>query len=311
MGDTVRIAVILPCYNEAVAIAKVVKSFARALPSARIHVFDNRSTDATVAEARAAGAVVHSVTARGKGNVIRRMFADVDADIYVMADGDDTYEAEAAPGMVRKLQEEGLDMVVGSRVSGSAGAYRPGHRLGNLLLTRCVALLFGDTFTDMLSGYRVFSRRYVKSFPASATGFETETELTVHALQLRMPVAEVATRYGERPEGSVSKLNTWRDGFRVLLTIVRLLKSERPLMFFTGAFALCCAAAVWLAVPLFQVYLQTGLVPRIPTAVLCTGLVLFGVVLLACGLVLNTVTRGRIEAKRFAYLAQPLPPGPG
>jgi len=310
MGDPVRIAVIVPCYNEAVAIAKVVRDFARALPAARIHVFDNRSTDATVAEARAAGAIVHSVTARGKGNVIRRMFADVDADIYLMVDGDDTYESDAAPAMVQKLREEGLDMVVGSRVETGDAAYRAGHRLGNLMLTRFVAFLFGDSFTDMLSGYRVFSRRYVKSFPASATGFETETELTVHALQLRMPVAEVPTRYRERPEGSVSKLNTWRDGFRVLLTIVRLLKSERPLVFFTAAFTLCCAAAVWLAVPLFQVYLQTGLVPRIPTAVLCTGLVLFGVVLLACGLVLNTVTRGRIEAKRFAYLAQPLPPGP-
>lgn len=305
MEDTARIAVIVPCYNEAVAIARVVKGFAQALPGARIHVFDNRSTDATVAEARAAGAIVHTVSARGKGNVIRRMFADVDADIYVMADGDDTYEAEAAAGMVRMLKDEGLDMVVGTRVGESAGAYRPGHRLGNHLLTRCVALLFGDTFTDMLSGYRVFSRRYVKSFPASATGFETETELAVHALQLRMPVAEVATRYRERPEGSVSKLNTWRDGLKVLFTIVRLLKSERPLLFFSGAFALCCAAAVWLAIPLFREYLQTGLVPRIPTAVLCTGLVLFGVVLLACGLVLDTVTRGRIEAKRFAYLAQP------
>jgi glycosyltransferase involved in cell wall biosynthesis len=308
MGEPVRIAVILPCFNEAAAIGKVVRDFARVLPDARVHVFDNRSTDATAAQARSAGAEVHEVAQRGKGNVIRRMFADVDADVYVMADGDDTYDASAAPALVARLLDGNLDMVVGAREELSAGAYRPGHRFGNRMLTGAVGMLFGDTFTDMLSGYRVFSRRYVKSFPASATGFETETELTVHALQLHMPVAELPTHYGERSGDSVSKLNTWRDGIRVLITILRLFKSERPLFFFSLGFAACCLFAVALAVPLFRVYFETGLVPRIPTAVLCTGLVLFGVVLLACGLVLDTVTRGRIEAKRFAYLALP-PPG--
>lgn len=302
-----RIAVILPCYDEAVTIAKVVRDFAQALPGARICVFDNASTDGTAEAARAAGAEVHTVPLRGKGNVIRRMFADVDADIYVMADGDGTYEAAAASRLVQKLCSEGLDMVVGSRVDDAPGAYRAGHRLGNRLLTQAVAWLFGDSFSDMLSGYRVFSRRYVKSFPASAVGFETETELTVHALQLRMAVAEVPTRYGERPHGSVSKLNTWRDGWRVLLTILRLFKSERPLAFFSLGFLVCSLVAVVLALPLFTEYLRTGLVPRFPTAILCTGLVLFGVILLACGLVLDTVTRGRIEAKRLAYLAQPAP----
>lgn len=298
-----RVAVLIPCYNEAATVAGVVQAFRQALPGADIYVFDNRSSDDTARLAAAAGATVRSVSLPGKGNVVRRMFADVEADVYVMADGDGTYEADAVPRLVDKLLTEGLDMVVGNRQSRETAAYRSGHRFGNALLTRAVGLLFGNTFTDMLSGYRVFSRRYVKSFPADSSGFEIETELTVHALQARMPVAEVPTRYGARPEGSESKLNTWRDGFRVLFTIIGLYKSEKPLAFFSLGFLLCTLSALVLALPLFQVYLQTGLVPRFPTAILCTGLVLLGVILLACGVILDTVTRGRKEAKRLAYLA--------
>ena len=306
-SDTPRIAVLVPCYNEALTIATIVRDFRACLPDAQVYVFDNNSSDDTVQVARAAGAIVRSVTHQGKGNVVRRMFADIDADIYIMVDGDDTYDAGAAPRMVKRLLDEGLDMVVGSRVTDEQQAYRFGHRFGNRLLTGCVARLFGRTFTDMLSGYRVFSRRYVKSFAAHSTGFETETELTVHALELRMPVAEVRTRYKSRPEGSTSKLSTYRDGARILLMIMRLFKTEKPLLFFSIGAVLCMLLAVGLSIPLFQTYLETGLVPRQPTAILCTALMLFGVVLLSCGLVLDTVTKGRIEQKRFAYLAVPAP----
>ncbi|MES5814672.1 glycosyltransferase family 2 protein [Pseudoxanthomonas sp. Soil82] len=300
-----RIALLVPCHNEAATVAAVVAAFAVSLPQARCHVFDNRSDDATAAIARAAGAQVHAVALRGKGNVIRRAFADIEADVYVMVDGDATYDAAAAPVLVQRLLDEGLDMVVGARVDQDPAAYRAGHRFGNRLLTRCVARLFGDTFDDMLSGYRVFSRRYVKSFPAHAAGFEIETELAVHALQLRMPVAEMPTAYGARPEGSTSKLNTYRDGARILATIVRLFKAERPLLFFSLGAGASLLLSVLLAIPLFVTYFETGLVPRFPTAILCSALVLLSAVLLACGLVLDTVTRGRIEAKRLAYLAIP------
>ncbi|KRG48025.1 glycosyl transferase [Stenotrophomonas panacihumi] len=302
-----RVAVVVPCHNEAATIAKVVRDFATALPGAAVHVFDNNSRDATAAQARAAGAHVHAVGLQGKGNVVRRAFADVEADIYVMVDGDDTYDASAAPLLVERLLNEGLDMVVGARRDQAQAAYRPGHRFGNVLLTRCAGLLFGRSFDDMLSGYRVFSRRYVKSFAAHAQGFETETELAVHALQLRMPVAEVATAYGVRPEGSQSKLNTWRDGWRILMTIAKLFKAERPLLFFSVGFVACVLASLGLAVPLLETYVQTGLVPRFPTAILCVALMLLGFLLLACGLVLDTVTRGRIEAKHLAYLSIPRP----
>lgn len=300
-----RIAVLVPCHNEAATIGQVVADFAMHLPGAQVHVFDNNSSDATIARARAAGAVVREVALQGKGNVVRRLFADIEADVYVLVDGDATYDAAMAPALVERLLRDGLDMVVGARRSDAAAAYRVGHRAGNVLLTRCVGFLFGRSFDDMLSGYRVFSRRYVKSFPAHAAGFETETELAVHALQLRMPVAEVDTAYGARPEGSQSKLRTWHDGTRILLTILRLFKAERPLLFFSLGFGACVLLALALAVPLFQTYLETGLVPRFPTAILCSALVLLGVLLLACGLILDTVTRGRIEAKRLAYLAIP------
>lgn len=302
-----RIAIMVPCYNEALTIAAIVRDFNACLPDAIVYVFDNNSTDDTMRIAREAGAVVRGVPLQGKGNVIRRMFADIEADIYIMVDGDDTYDASVAPQLAQRLLDEGLDMVVGTRVSTEQEAYRFGHRFGNRLLTGFVAAVFGSTFTDMLSGYRVFSRRYAKSFAAHSAGFETETELTVHALELRMPVAEVATEYGARPEGSVSKLNTYRDGIRILWTILKLFKTEKPLHFFSIGFLVFMLSAFGLALPLFETYLQTGLVPRLPTAVLCVALSLFGVILLSCGIILDTVTKGRIEQKRFAYLAIPAP----
>ncbi|WP_343728795.1 glycosyltransferase family 2 protein [Duganella sp.] len=302
-----RIAVIVPCYNEALTIGNIVRDFNACLPQAAVYVFDNNSSDDTIAVARQAGAIVRSVPLQGKGNVIRRMFADVDADIYIMVDGDDTYDASVAPQLAEKLLAEGLDMVVGTRVTDEQEAYRFGHRFGNKMLTGFVATVFGNTFTDMLSGYRVFSRRYAKSFAAHAAGFETETELTVHALELRMPVAEVATRYGARPEGSVSKLNTYRDGFRILWMILKLFKNEKPLAFFSIGALASLLLSLGLALPLLDTYLQTGLVPRLPTAVLCVGLGLLAAMLLGCGLILDTVTRGRIEQKRFAYLQIPAP----
>ena len=303
--SNLRIAVLVPCYNEATTIAAIVRDFQACLPGARIYVFDNNSTDDTVAIARAAGAVVHHVPAQGKGSVVRRMFADVEADAYVMVDGDDTYDASVAPRMIEKLINEGLDMLVGNRVTAERAAYRFGHRFGNGLLTGSVSALFGRTFTDILSGYRVFSRRYVKSFAAHSTGFEIETELTVHALELRMPVAEVETLYKARPEGSFSKLNTYRDGARILATILRLFKSEKPLAFYSIGFGACAMLSTALALPLVRTWLDTGLVPRLPTAVLCVALMLGGVISLACGIILDAVTKGRIEQKRFAYLAVP------
>lgn len=302
-----RVAVLVPCYNEAATIAAVVRNFLAALPGAAVYVFDNNSSDDTVAIARAAGALVRHVPLQGKGNVIRRMFADVDADIYVMVDGDDTYDAAEAGKLVELLANDGLDMVVAARVTEETEAYRRGHRLGNFVLTQCVATLFGRTFTDMLSGYRVFSRRYVKSFPAHSAGFETETELAVHALELRMPVAEVQTAYKSRPEGSESKLNTYRDGFRILMTIAKLFKSEKPLAFFSLGFFGCALLSLILALPLLETYFESGLVPRMPTALLCVALMLSGALLLVCGIVLDTVTRGRAETKRLAYLAIPAP----
>jgi len=305
-----RIAVLIPCYNEEVAIPGVVRAFRAALPDATVHVYDNNSRDRTREVAAAAGAVVRSEPLQGKGNVVRRMFADIEADVYVLVDGDGTYDAAASPSMVRLLLTERLDMVTGVRVADAAeaaSAYRPGHRFGNAVLTGMVRLIFGDRITDMLSGYRVFSRRFVKSFPALAEGFETETEFTVHALQLRMPVGELRTAYGERPHGSVSKLNTWRDGFRILRTIVNLMKGERPLAFFSLVGAVLAALALALFLPVLFDYLRTGLVPRLPTAVLSTGLGLAALLAFCCGLILDTVTRGRKEAKRIAYLGVPAP----
>ena len=303
-----RIAVIVPCYNEAVAIAKVVADFRAALPEAAIYVYDNNSSDDTAAVARAAGALVRREMLQGKGNVIRRAFADVEADLYVLVDGDDTYDAAAAPAMVELLRREGLDMVNGARVTDIEKAYRPGHRLGNQVLSGMVRLVFGDRISDMLSGYRVFSRRFVKSFPALSGGFETETEFTVHALDLKMPVGEVATAYKDRPAGSVSKLRTYSDGVRILRTIVVLVKEERPLQFFTVTGLVLLALAILLGVPVVGEFLRTGLVPRLPTAVLAMGVGMLAALSFACGLVLDSVARGRKEIKRLAYLAIPAPP---
>jgi glycosyltransferase involved in cell wall biosynthesis len=300
-----RVAVLVPCYNEEKTVAEVVRGFRAALPTAEIYVYDNNSKDRTVALAREAGAVVRTETLQGKGNVVRRMFADIDADIYVMIDGDNTYHAPSAPGLIQKLLDEKLDMVVGSRVDQEEAAYRLGHRFGNRVLTGFVARLFGERFKDILSGYRVFSRRYVKSFPALAKGFETETELTVHALELRMPVAELPTPYGARPVGSASKLNTWRDGFRILMQILRLFREERPLQFFLFWFAVLFLLSVALGTPVVIEFLRTGLVPRLPTAVLATGVMLLAFLSLMSGLILDTVTRGRRELRRLAYLAIP------
>lgn len=305
-----NIALIVPCYNEEAAIEAVVTGFRAAMPEIDVFVFDNNSSDCTIEVARKAGAKVVSVPLRGKGNVVRRMFADVDADLYVMVDGDATYDASAVRLLVDKLLDEHLDMVVGCRqVEGSVAgeAYRRGHQWGNRMLTQSVVSIFGGSFTDMLSGYRVFSRRYAKSFPALSHGFETETELTVHALELRMPYGEVMTAYGARPEGSVSKLSTYRDGWRILKTIGRLYVRERPFAFF-GIFALILAlASVLLSLPLLAEYLRDGLVPRLPTAVLSASMMLSALLSFVCGLILDNVTCGRQETKRLAYLSIPAP----
>ncbi len=305
--DKYTVAVLVPCYNEAVAVAQVVKDFRAALPNATIFVFDNNSTDDTAAAANAAGAEVFQEKRQGKGFVVRRMFTDVEADIYVLVDGDATYDAPSAPAMIERLLADRLDMVVANRIDQEQAAYRPGHRTGNMLLTGFVAWVFGPTFTDMLSGYRVFSRRFVKSFPVLSGGFEIETELTVHALELGLASAEVDTPYFARPEGSASKLNTWRDGFRILRTILQLYRAERPLAFFGGIGLVLAVVAIGLAIPIFVTYVETGLVPRLPTAILAMGLMMLASLSGAAGLVLDTVTRGRRETKLLAYLAHRAP----
>ena len=302
-----NIAVLVPCLNEEAAIGKVVADFRAALPTATVYVYDNNSTDRTAEVALAAGAQVRREYRRGKGNVVRRMFNDIEADVYVMVDGDDTYEAAAAPALVKTLHDEQLDMVVGKRVETHQAAYRAGHRLGNAVLTGLVRKLFGSPIQDMLSGYRVFSRRFAKSFPSSAREFEIETELTVHAGQMRMAIAEVDTRYKERPPGSTSKLRTFRDGWRILVTIVNLMRNERPLLFFGGIAVFLCVLALALGIPLVIEYERTGLVPRFPTAILCTGLGIVGVISAATGLILDLVAHVRREVKLLSYLQYPAP----
>ena len=300
----IGIAVLIPCRNEGLSIGDVVRDFRAALPGSTVYVYDNNSTDDTIARAREAGAIVRSEPLRGKGNVMRRMFSDIDADVYLIADGDRTYDPKVAPEMVRRITAESLDMVVGVRMDDTAeGAYRRGHRTGNRTLTRFVGWLFGHRFTDILSGYRAFSRRFVKSFPALASGFEIETELTIHALELKMPVGEIPTTYAARAAGSRSKLSTWRDGLRIFATIVFLFKEVRPARFFGAIFAALAALSLMLAYPLIVTYLETGLVPRIPTAVLTTGVMVLAFLAGACGIILDTVSRGRREAKRMRYLS--------
>ncbi len=303
---------LLPCYNEDAAIAQTIAGFRAALPDATIYVYDNNSSDRTVEVAIAAGAIVRTERQQGKGAVVRRMFADIEADVFVLADGDATYDATAAPRMVDLLVGDQLDMVVGARDSELQAAYRRGHRFGNMMLTGLLTSMFGRSFSDILTGYRVFSRRFVKSFPVLSLGFEIETEISIHALGLAMPTAEVRTAYDERPEGSVSKLNTYRDGFRILNTMVTLYRLDRPIPFYGGIGLVLALLSVILAVPLAITYLETGLVPRFPTAILSTGLMILATLFLFAGLILDTVTRGRREMKRLAYLQHPAPgAGPG
>ena len=302
-----EIAILVPCFNESAAIAKVVGDFRAALPGATVYVYDNNSTDDTQAVAAAAGAEVRRELRRGKGNVVRRMFQDIEADVYVMVDGDDTYDARVAPRLVERLLDDDLDMVVGKRIETHQAAYRAGYRLGNRVLTGLVRWLFGAQIDDMLSGYRVFSRRFVKSFPSFSREFEIETELTVHAMQMRMPVAEVATNYKERPPGSASKLRTFRDGWRILLTITNLMRNERPLMFFSLIGLVVALVALVLGIPVVLAYLDTSEVKRFPTAILCSGLGVIAVVCMATGLVLDLVAHVRREARRLVYLQHAAP----
>jgi glycosyltransferase involved in cell wall biosynthesis len=304
-----RVAVLLPCYNEEATIGATVEGFRSALPQATVYVYDNNSSDATREVAAKAGAIVRTERQQGKGHVVRRMFADIDADIYVMADGDLTYDPAAAPKMLSLLLAEQLDMVVGARRHEEKTAYRGGHVLGNRLFTGLLASLFGRSFNDIFSGYRIFSRRFVKSFPVLSSGFEIETEISVHALELNMPVAEVEARYLARPEGSQSKLSTYTDGWKILKTIGTLYRVERPALFFGGISLLLLLAALVLSIPLVTTYLATGLVPRLPTAILVTGMTIVAVLCFFAGLILDTVTRGRREIRRLAYLSFPAPPG--
>ena len=296
----------MPCYNEEATVAKVIADFRAALPAAEILVFDNNSTDDTRSVASAAGASVFLETHRGKGFVVRRMFSDVEADIYVLVDGDATYDASSVRLMVKRLLENRLDMVVGGRIESEQAAYRP-PSTGNRLLSAFIAFVFGSAIKDALSGYRVFSRRFVKSFPVLSGGFEIETELTIHALELGLAIDEIVTPYRARPTGSASKLNTWRDGFRILLTIFNIYRAERPLAFYSCLGAVAAISSIALAIPVVVTYLETGLVPRLPTAVLSTGLMLSALLCMAVGLVLDTVTRGRREMKLLAYLSHRAP----
>ena len=302
------VAILVPCYNEEAAIGKVVADFRVELPEADIYVYDNNSSDRTSEVAAGAGAHVRHEPRQGKGHVVRRMFADVDADIYVLVDGDATYDAPSVRAMIARLIDDRLDMVVAARADREEAAYRSGHRLGNQLLTGFVSHVFGHALIDMLSGYRAFSRRFVKSFPVLSGGFEIETELTIHALELEMPIAEIKAPYFARPVGSASKLNTWGDGFRILSMILKLYRSERPLPFFSGIGATLAILSVGLAIPLAITFMEQGIVPRVPTAILSTGLMLLAFLSVASGLVLDTVTRGRRELKILAYLAQPALP---
>lgn len=306
MENSGKIAVIIPCYNEDAAIAKVVSDFRDSIPSADIYVFDNNSTDKTSEVAMQAGAFVRQVNLKGKGNVVRRMFADIDADVYVMVDGDDTYEAKAAPAMIEKLFADHLDMVVGCRIeNGDEKTYRPGHRMGNKLLTGTVSKIFKGKFTDMLSGYRVFSKRYAKSFPCHSHGFEIETELTIHALELRMRIGEVGTEYGERPEGSVSKLSTYKDGIKILRTIIQLYAYERPLFFYTLIALAMCALSLAIGTPVIADYIDTGLVARFPSAIAAASVMIMAMLSLVCGIISHLVTISRRETKYLSYLSIP------
>lgn len=301
-NNKLDIAVLIPCYNEAIAIKPVVEDFRKYLPSANIYVYDNNSSDNTIQVARESGAIVRNEPQQGKGHVVRRMFSDIEASIYVLVDGDDTYDAASSPMLVKELTDKHVDMVNAQRVSNSDKAYRLGHQFGNQLLTGMVARIFGKRSFDMLSGYRVFSRRFVKSFPALSTGFEIETELTVHALSLNLPISEVATPYKERPEESESKLNTYQDGFRILWKIILMTKEERPFLFFSIGAVILSVLSLIIAMPVIIEWLDSGLVPRLPTAVLSASVMLLAFLSFTTGLILDSVSRGRRELKRLNYL---------
>ncbi len=298
-----RIAVTIPCYNEAITIAKVIEDFRRALPEAEIYVFDNNSSDNTAQIAADAGAIVRTETQQGKGYVVRRIFADIEADIYIMADGDDTYDASLAPVLVELLNKNHVDMVVGTRAGVTEDAGREGHAFGNKLFNKLYNTLFGNQFTDIFSGYRVFTRRFVKSFPAVSAGFEIETEMSVHCSQLGIPILERPTPYGVRPEDSHSKLRTFHDGFRILGMFAMLAKETRPAAFFGVIGVALAVFAALLFAPVAYTYAQTGMVPRLPTAVLAMGLVVTGTITAVCGLILDSLARARIEAKRSVFLS--------
>lgn len=302
-NNLLKIAVVLPCYNEETAIKGVIEDFQKVLPEAVIYVCDNNSTDKTAEVAALSGATVITEKLQGKGNAVRRIFSEVDADCYIMADGDGTYDAQAAPRLIEELIENNLDMVVGCRkpVEGEV-TYRPGHSFGNKLLTTIAQILFGRGYTDMLSGYRAFSKRFVKSFPVLSTGFEIETEITIHCLNLNLPSSEIQTNYYERAQGSVSKLNTYSDGWRILMTIARLFRDVKPLMFFSLVAFVLSVLSILLAIPIFIEFMDTGLVSKLPTAVLCTGLMILAFLSMACGFILDSLARFRIEAKKTAYL---------
>jgi hypothetical protein len=305
LARSVRVAILVPCYNEELTIGNVVAGFRAVCPTAQIYVYDNNSTDGTAQIARRTGAIVGSESRQGKGNVIRRMFADVEADCYILVDGDDTYDASIAPQLVELVTARRYDFVNVARISSATDAYRTGHEFGNWAFNLLVRTFFGRESADMLSGYKALSRRFVKSFPAMSDGFETETELTVHALEMRMPMIEISAPYGERPEGSDSKLRTWRDGIRILMLVSRLIKNERPLPFFGAIGSLLELTAILLGLPIVSTFLETGLVPRLPTAVLAVGLVVLGWLCIFAGIILDVVTKARQEMKRLAYMAVP------
>ena len=306
---TYDVAVLIPCFNEEKTIGSVIFDFKKYIPSATIYVYDNNSMDNTIAEALSAGAIVRRETLQGKGNVVRRMFADIDADIYIIVDGDSTYQHEMACELIKILLDGPFDMVNAARITQDHKAYRFGHSFGNKLLTFLVAKIFDSRIKDMLSGYRVFSRRFAKSFPCISEGFEIETKLTIHALSLRMPLVEIDTKYYARPEGSFSKLSTYKDGLRILRMIIALIRKEKPLLFFNTISALFFSISLGLGVPIVLEFFATGLVPRFPTAILAVSLMLSALLSLVCGLILDTVTRGRWEAKFLKYLSYSAPKG--
>lgn len=306
--DELPIAVIIPCFNEAITISGVIGSIKKNLPQAKIYVFDNNSTDNTALIAKKSGAIVHKIRNQGKGNVVRKMFSDIDAEIYIMVDGDGTYDIKDINKHIRKLIDEKLDMLVGKRISSAKEAYRKGHRLGNKLITYAVSRIFNNKLEDILSGYRLFSKRFVKSFPAISNGFEIETELTIHAYKLRMACDEVSIKYNARPDGSLSKLSTFKDGFLILITIVKLFEQEKPFHFFSLISLFTLVLSFTISIPIIRHFLLTGLVPKIPTAIICASLIIISCILFLCGIIIKSITQARTEQKYLSFLSIKYPP---